>query len=375
MPGPRALITLRQRGALLGAAMLLGPGAGAPTAHPPARSAVPAAMPILPADRLRPQADAQARLARVFNAAVPLARAGLVPAQPFYLDAGFADRARAVDCLAAADFYEAGGDPADQRAVAQVILNRVRHAAFPSSICGVVFEGAERTTGCQFTFSCDGSLARRRPTPAAWQQARRTAAEMLLGRVDATVGQATHYHTDWVSPAWDRTMDKLAIVKTHLFYRWRGAIGAPGAFRRRYSGTEPRIARLAALSSAHAEESGTTTDLVALPGVMAEPVAAAQPPPPPLQEEGVFLVALPAGASPDSFVHLAEQQCAGRADCRFVGWTDPARRATALPLPGSAVDAISFTFVRRPGGEAGRPQWNCAEFPRVNTEECLRRAS
>ncbi|WP_395334456.1 cell wall hydrolase [Novosphingobium sp. BL-8H] len=378
-------------GALLGAAALLGPGAGAPAARLAERPATPPAALTMPAaDGFRPQAgaDAQARLARAFNAAVPVARGALIAAQPFYLDASFADRARALDCLAAADFYEAGGDPADQRAVAQVVLNRVRHAAFPSSICGVVFEGADRPTGCQFTFSCDGSLARRRPSPTAWQLARRTAAEMLLGRVDATVGQATHYHTDWVSPPWDRTMDKLAIVKTHLFFRWRGATGAPGAFTRHYGGGEPRIARLAGLSAAHAfsgempGDASAGQDLAAIAGAAADAATeapATAPVPPTLQEQGVFLVSLPVGASPDSFVRMAEQRCAGVPDCRFVGWTDPSRRATALPLPGSAVDAISFTFVRHSGGQSsgqgGRAQWNCAEFPRVNTEECLRRSS
>lgn len=349
-----------------------------PAARLPAHPGVSGApaMPELPAMHAEGDGtgEAHAQLARAFNASVPITRGALVPAQPFYLDASFADRARALDCLAAADFYEAGGDPSDQRAVAQVVLNRVRHVAFPATICGVVFDGADRPTGCQFTFTCDGSLARRRPTPSAWQQARRVAAEMLLGRVDATVGQATHYHTDWVSPVWDRTMDKLAIVKTHLFFRWRGASGGPSAFTKRYAGSEPRIVRLAALSAAHSgiDDGVAGTELASF--AAAVPQVAPAPPAPSLRDQGVFLVTLPAGATPDSFRRMAEQQCAGLSDCRFVGWTDPARRADTLPLPGSAVDAISFTFVRHSDQKAGRAQWNCAEFPRVNIGECLQRA-
>ena len=46
-----------------------------------------------------------------------------------------------------------------RRAVAQVVLNRLRHPAFPKSVCGVVYQGAGSGV-CQFTFVCDGSLYR-----------------------------------------------------------------------------------------------------------------------------------------------------------------------------------------------------------------------
>ena len=55
-------------------------------------------------------------------------------------------------------------------AVAQVVLNRVRHPAFPKSVCGVVYQGAERRTGCQFSFTCDSSLAQG-PVDWAWRRA------------------------------------------------------------------------------------------------------------------------------------------------------------------------------------------------------------
>ena len=76
------------------------------------------------------------------------------------------DRLRSLDCLAQAIYYEARSESEDgQRAVAQVVLNRVRHPAWPNSVCGVVYQGPMRAGGgCQFTFTCDGSLsaARRR---------------------------------------------------------------------------------------------------------------------------------------------------------------------------------------------------------------------
>ncbi len=346
---------IRQGALFLGAAILT-----APTENVPLNS-VPISAPGLPVLR---GGTSRAGLLTTSKAAIPVA---LSPARPFYLGSGPEDRARAIDCLAAADYYEAGSGTAGQRAVAQVVLNRVRHAAFPATICGVVFAGAERVTGCQFTFTCDGSLDRRRPSLRDWRQARETAAEMLLGRVEGTVGEATHYHTDWVSPPWDREMDKLAVVDTHLFFRWRGSIGASTAFNRRYLGGEPRIARLANLSMAHV---GTDPDEDASPALSENsdaPKALAA------SEPGLFLVTLPAHA-PTTFVDIAKQRCAGLEECRFIGWTDPSRRARSLPLSGNSVDAMSFSFVRRPG-TPDEALWNCSEFAVKQPQQCMMRGS
>jgi hypothetical protein len=78
---------------------------------------------------------------------------------------------RSLQCMTEAIYYEAGNEPIDgQRAVAQVILNRMRSSVYPHSVCGVVYQGSERKTGCQFTFTCDGSLARA-PARASWDRA------------------------------------------------------------------------------------------------------------------------------------------------------------------------------------------------------------
>lgn len=318
---------------------------------------------LLATDRTKPFIPA-AELARSHNAAIPLASVALVSAPPFILAASAEDRARAIDCLAAAAYYEAGRDARDQRAVVQVVLNRVRHAVFPATICGVVFAGADRPTGCQFTFTCDGSLARRRPSSRDWEDARETAAKMLLGRVEPAVGQATHYHTDWVSPPWNRTMDKLAVVGPHLFFHWRGIAGSPAAFTQRHAGTEPRIPQLAGLSAAHGNHALIAQVPSAVPEAPEKMLS-------PASRTGLFLVVIPADA-PETFQRLAEERCAGLAECRFIGWTDRGRQAQAMPLSGTAVDAISFTFVRRPGAP-DHALWNCAEFARNIREECLLR--
>ena len=185
------------------------------------------------------------------NAAIPLSAAPNPAARAFHPLANTpGDRMRSVECLTAAVYYEAGSEPPDgQRAVAQVVLNRVRHPAYPNSVCAVVFEGSERATGCQFTFTCDGAM-RRVPSAAGWARARKVAEAALGGKVYAPVGYATHYHTNWVVPYWSGSLVKVANVGTHIFYRWSGGWGRAPAFSSRYAGSEPQLASMRSPSGA-----------------------------------------------------------------------------------------------------------------------------
>lgn len=161
------------------------------------------------------------------------------PAKPFDLGPASRDDAEsALECLTAAVYYEARSQSDDgQRAVAQVVLNRVRHPAFPKTVCGVVYQGSNRSTGCQFSFTCDGSLRRPRE-PYAWLKARKIAAAALAGYVFAPVGLATHYHTTAIHPWWADAMSKAVTIGAHVFYRWNGAWGDPKSFQRPYVGAE-----------------------------------------------------------------------------------------------------------------------------------------
>jgi hypothetical protein len=160
-------------------------------------------------------------------------------ASPFTLPGGLNSTSRAQTCLAQAIYYEAGSEGTDgQRAVAQVVLNRVRHPLFPNTICGVVFQGASRDTGCQFTFTCDGSL-RRQPSTRGWKHAWAIAGEALNGSVFPKVGYATHYHASWMLPYWASSVDRIAVVGGHIFYTWKGLLGQGGSFRQAYAGYEP----------------------------------------------------------------------------------------------------------------------------------------
>jgi hypothetical protein len=148
------------------------------------------------------------------------------------------DSLRAAVCLTTAIYYEAASESDDgQRAVAQVVLNRVRHPAWPNTVCGVVYQGSDRP-GCQFSFACDGSLARQ-PSATAWARASRHARAALAGYVHAPVGLATFYHTPAVNPSWNKRLIVSNVIGNHIFYRMPGTGGAPRAFYGRYAGGEP----------------------------------------------------------------------------------------------------------------------------------------
>jgi len=217
-----------------------------------ARQAQLAAAPALPKPLPTEIRDLAPETALAVNAQIPLAGGPNPAAAPFLFGKSTAEtRGRALECLTSAIYYEAAQEPTDgQRAVAQVVINRVRHPAFPNSICGVVYEGSTRATGCQFTFTCDGSMAYA-PVPSLWNRARKVAEAALGGYVYAPVGYATHYHADYVVPYWASSVTKTLVAGAHIFYRWPGGWGQPGAFTDRWSGAEgnPTALRLAALTA------------------------------------------------------------------------------------------------------------------------------
>ena len=176
--------------------------------------------------------------ARAFNALVPVSNTPIQPMKAFILKAGNDDYNRALDCLSQAIYYEAGFEPGEgQAAVAQVVLNRLQHPAYPKTVCGVVYQGSQLVTGCQFSFTCDGSLTRQ-PAEGAWKNSRDTAMRALAGYVYAPVGTATHYHADYVVPYWAPTLVKLRQIGAHIFYRMTGPMGAPAQFDGKYAGGE-----------------------------------------------------------------------------------------------------------------------------------------
>ncbi len=209
-----------QSGGPLPAAALVDPAAPPPVGTPGV-PALPLPLPDFAKD-FRSFAPGPAAAAKLYRSRSPI------------------DNLRASICLATAIYYEAASESDDgQRAVAQVVLNRVRHPAYPNTVCGVVFQGTERGDRlCQFSFACDGSM-RRTPSRTGWATARRIAEDALAGYVFAPVGYATHYHTLAVNPAWGPKLVKAAIIGAHIFYRMPSVAGTPAAFRTTYAGGEP----------------------------------------------------------------------------------------------------------------------------------------
>ena len=147
---------------------------------------------------------------------------GEAPYTAAELDAmGRARGGRQWQCLTEALYFEARGESvAGQFAVAEVILNRVDHANYPDTICGVVNQGTGRRFACQFTYTCDG-----RPENvtdhAIHERLGRIARIMIDGGPRNLTGGATHYHANWVNPSWAREFPQTAEIGTHLFYLGR----------------------------------------------------------------------------------------------------------------------------------------------------------
>ena len=248
--------------------------------------------------------------AEIYNAGVPVSDEPNPAAKPFHLKSDNPqDAIRAAGCLTAAVYYEAASEPLDgQRAVAQVVLNRLRDLHYPKTVCGVVFQGVELPTGWQFTFVGDGSLARK-PSAQGWATAHQVAVAALNGYVETAVGEATHYHTVWVAPYWSPSLLKVANIGAHIFYRWAGGMGMPRAFSGQYAGAEPFLAQLAALD----------------PAVLDAKVEAAAP----RLELSTTEINAPVAPTPEAKASVQLAEAAARA-------SDPARQE---PSPGAAKDA------------------------------------
>ncbi len=302
--------------------------------------------------------------ARAKNEAVPFVTGPIPTAPPFKLAGSNLDLERATNCLALAAMAEAGQSDIGQRSVIQVVLNRVRHPAFARTVCGVVFQGSERRTGCQFTFTCDGSLARRY-SDTAWEAAKSRAAQALAGYVFAPVGMATHYHTDWVFPYWSPKLEKLARVETHLFFRWPGTWGGKGALRMAYRGGEPAYGSTPVKPDPAASEAP-----LALPSVesVAPPIAGGE-----LvmrDPSGKANFVLLGGGNAEEALALARKLCADPGTCRVSGWNDRAAVPARFPVPPEARASLQFSYSRDPSGTE-IVLYNCDTYKGLPRERCI----
>ena len=339
------------------------------------QASLPPPPPVLPTIFAEEAPD----LARASNAAVPIAPGLPSPARPFTYPGGAIDRPAAEACLAAAVLYEAGDDAPGERAVAQVVLNRLRHPSFPKTVCGVILQGSERHTGCQFTFTCDGALDRP-VSPAGWKRAQTIAKAALSGYVYKPVGTATHYHTDWVVPYWRSSLEKIAIVHTQIFYRWPGPWGSRSVLTGRVEGSErpdPRMARLAGLAP-DLGGSPLAAEQAALPVPGALTVAGV--PPASLngsiirlkdETAGQFILQLNPAAPPGSYAITAVNLCGEKSECMVFGWTSAADIPRSLPVVPWMMRTLAFAYRKSRTLDIAQPYWDCHRFPRPLASQCL----
>ena len=300
--------------------------------------------------------------ARAKNETIPFITGPVPAAAPFKLTGGPLDVERATNCLALAAMAEAGQSDIGQRAVIQVVLNRVRHPAFARTVCGVVFQGSERRTGCQFTFTCDGSLGRQYSEEAR-RAARNRAIEALRGYVFAPVGTATHYHTDWVFPYWSPKLEKLARIETHLFFRWPGYWGSKAALRMGYRGGEPAVFGAPVATASEGAPGAVPSVASAAPQISGGELVMRDP-------TGHANFVLLGSASADAALALARKLCTDPGTCRVSGWTDRAAIPARFPVPASARTSLQFSYSRDPSG-AEIVLYNCDTYKSLPRDKCI----
>ncbi|MEH6756676.1 MAG: cell wall hydrolase [Parasphingorhabdus sp.] len=328
--------------------------------------------------------DMDKQSALEINSSIPFTTKLVFPAAPFNLSGSMESKNRAIDCLASAMWYEAGDDEIGQRSVGQVVLNRVRHPAFPNNICGVIFQGTERSTGCQFSYTCDGALLRT-PSKSAWDRARVRATSALTGSVYEKVGLSTHYHTNWVHPVWSAKLEKISEVHTHLFFRWAGKWGRLSAYFQVYSGEEPGIPKMARLSLAHRsiipdeqiELADTDTALpvdqaILFANRLKIPQSYLSPAPVPPTPDNIFYIPLADGGNGSVHAMKALDICGGNSFCKVVGRMETNVATLTKSSPSKASnDSVAFLYVRDRRTGVDRAYWDCGHFSRPNISQCL----
>ena len=134
-----------------------------------------------------------------------------------------------VICLAKNIYFEAGNQPlAGKVAVAQVVLNRMEHSAYPKDVCGVVYDAKWRTNWkgvevpvlnmCQFSWFCDGKSDDPEDSKT-WLKCLTLARNILQGEYGDITEGATHYHSVYVNPYWADSLNQTVTINEHIFYK------------------------------------------------------------------------------------------------------------------------------------------------------------
>jgi spore germination cell wall hydrolase CwlJ-like protein len=130
-------------------------------------------------------------------------------------------------CLAQNVYFEARGESlAGQYAVSDVVLNRVQSTHYPNTVCEVVkdaktWKGKIIRNKCQFSWYCDGKSDEPTNTDS-WHRAVDVAIGIYQNdKYRGLTEGSTHYHTQYVNPSWNKSMDLVGSIGDHIFYRMK----------------------------------------------------------------------------------------------------------------------------------------------------------
>jgi spore germination cell wall hydrolase CwlJ-like protein len=128
------------------------------------------------------------------------------------------DESESLRCLALTMYWESRSDGREGMfAVGWVVLNRLRSAEYPKTVCAVVRQGGEHK-GCQFSYWCDGADDAPKPSEA-WDAAQQVARVLLTNPPPDPTNGALFYHAASVSPVWAKQLQQTARIGKHIYYR------------------------------------------------------------------------------------------------------------------------------------------------------------
>lgn len=133
-------------------------------------------------------------------------------------------------CMGLALYHEARGEPIDgQIVVAATILNRVRSAEYPNSICEVVYQNERKFNRCQFSFACDefGDTPQK---DSLFEELVALGEVVSSGAIYDSIPaefqsfagvlqNVTHYHRYDIETGWSPKLTKLGQFGNHVFFK------------------------------------------------------------------------------------------------------------------------------------------------------------
>lgn len=133
---------------------------------------------------------------------------------------------REINCLTTAIYKEARGESLKgQEAVAQVVMNRVNHPAYPNSVCKVVLQPKQFSWANDLTNSARSLLKGstkhlNKQDLSSYQQARQVALRAFYGiwEYNAKIQQSLYFVHKSIQPSWTKNLKKDATIGNHRFY-------------------------------------------------------------------------------------------------------------------------------------------------------------